>query len=418
MVPHPENPVHVPKSNRSIQDTVAAKAAGRPAVPVLQQQPAAVVSGSVVQRVLEKELSTGKLYSFQPDTGKRYFYSGTKSGKFLFYEHDDMGQNEIAISDLDTVSEAATKHEKEESDDEAPTKKKQKTSTPVENDFVKKSFAPVQADATIPDLPADKAAAWAVAIKDTTQRQRVLDEMFTYVKGAQLFQATSGHSTLEDAAGIFQGVESAVTVIYKDSIKNVAAAEYDRPKGTSDIFKEAKVIFGTDAFISLPRLYSAFRHEMIHVGQLLMEPDENTSKDDPLLFDLHIDWIGKKTKKKGVINLLKELQEAIKEVETHVWELENADRTGIKGDTEYVRITYDWLYIYLCKIRNAHKQLTTKKARDGVKGYLVKVTNMVNAFVNRAPILGNTEKLTLALDNKTEKEGREAMVAVVNQFGI
>ncbi|MFD9689599.1 DUF4157 domain-containing protein [Kitasatospora sp. NPDC059088] len=84
-------------------------------------------------------------------------------------------------------------------------------------------------------------------------------------------------------------------------------------------------------------IHSTLRHELIHAAQAMLMPDEDAADGgDPHVYMDVISDIGQET--------FTLLQQPMREIETHVWELEHAGRTGI--DAGYLKETVDYLLEY------------------------------------------------------------------------
>ncbi|MFF2078009.1 hypothetical protein ACFVXG_25035 [Kitasatospora sp. NPDC058162] len=97
-------------------------------------------------------------------------------------------------------------------------------------------------------------------------------------------------------------------------------------------------------------VYSTLRHELIHAAQAMLMPDEDAADGaDPHVYMDALSDIGHET--------LHTLQQPMREIETHVWELEHAGRTGIDGG--YLKETVDYLVTYTQELVDSIGQDTT-----------------------------------------------------------
>lgn len=198
----------------------------------------------------------------------------------------------------------------------------------------------------IPDLPAAEVTTLDDACKDESKRQAALDALYTYLKGRGLVDEAEVDSfTYEKKTGVY----GLVDVSKKDANKSAVF-----------IYSEA---FDTSA----PVVYSTLRHEIIHAEQQRLSADKVADPNDPFFYHDPSRQGGNSGSNEGNV------QHALQEIETHVWEIVNAGATGITA--EFVKNRRDALYTYykdLCE--NAGKM--SFKQQQNWKGYIDKAIKM------------------------------------------
>ncbi|MEU4115527.1 hypothetical protein AB0F71_13640 [Kitasatospora sp. NPDC028055] len=204
----------------------------------------------------------------------------------------------------------------------------------------------------VPDLPAALVTQLEQAKADTgtgakAVRQAALDALLRHVLD-QLPQAVADEGNL--------------TLGYKHSRQGAGKPMALTSTGTS----------GDKVTMSLYRnlfddygpavIYSTLRHELIHAAQAMLMPDEAAADGtDPHIYMDVISDIGQAT--------FALLQQPMREIETHVWELEHAGRTGIDGG--YLKETVDYLVQYADELSaNLAKAAVTDRHVEYWKAYL------------------------------------------------
>src|SRR5579875_518589 len=198
----------------------------------------------------------------------------------------------------------------------------------------------------VPDLPAAQVTILDEACKDESKRQAALDALYTYLKGRGLVdEAEVDCFTYEKKTGVY----GLVDVSKKDA-------------------KKSAVFISSAAFdMSAPVVYSTLRHELIHAEQQRLSADTVADPKDPFFYHDSSRQGGTSGSYEGNV------QHAVQEIETHVWEIENAGATGITA--EFVKNRGDALYTYykdLCD--NAGKM--SFKQQQNWKGYIEKAIGM------------------------------------------
>ena len=195
----------------------------------------------------------------------------------------------------------------------------------------------------VPDLPRDMVTNITNAKKESN-RQKVIDEMLQYL---------NGKGAVDDI--------NRTQVVYVHSDQTACAVT--ELVGTEDD-DPVKITFFKGAFMSPSILYSVFRHELIHVGQRLQVPDEESAdmNDDFMHENIYDHDVGVLTRDS--------LQLPLQEIETHVWEIDHASETGIGMD--YLNETIQYLIGYIDQVIAAIKDETTlpDKSYEYWKGYI------------------------------------------------
>lgn len=140
-------------------------------------------------------------------------------------------------------------------------------------------------------------------------------------------------------------------------------------------------------------VYSTVRHELIHVGQRLLVPDEKEadSKDDYMHENIYDKDVGVSTTKTIQINL--------QEIETHTWEILHSKETGV--NEKYIEATIKDLFDYsTALIKNIPKLDKTQFLYW--KGYFKKAIDMLIETMNytKIPAIKDvTEELIKVVSN-------------------
>ncbi|WP_435845740.1 eCIS core domain-containing protein [Streptomyces exfoliatus] len=186
-----------------------------------------------------------------------------------------------------------------------------------------------------------------------TQRTEVLRTLFNHV-----FQELYSRAS-EDDRKFYDGVHpDTIPIEYIDEAAGPAAAV---ALTETDEEGNIKMSFCRNAFASPAILYSTIRHEFIHVAQRSGAPDEDLAKkSDSLIFQLAFKGSG-----------YREVQIPMQEIETHVWELVNAQRTGIATDQGHMEETEDWLARYANDLlKGVEKHRTVAEGHKKFEGSL------------------------------------------------
>lgn len=223
--------------------------------------------------------------------------------------------------------------------------------TPATNQIIQrvvdaKTVLNVKNTTAIPDLPANEVVILDAACKDESKRQAALDALYTYLKGRGLVDEAEVDSfTYEKKTDVYGFADAS-----KKDAKKLAVFVYS-------------AAFDTSA----PVVYSTLRHELIHVEQQRLSADTVADANDPFFYHDPSRQGGTSGSYEGNV------QHAVQEIETHVWEIENAGATGITAD--FVKNRRDTLYTYykdLCE--NAGK--ISFKQQQNWKGYIDKAIKM------------------------------------------
>ncbi|MFD5462929.1 DUF4157 domain-containing protein [Kitasatospora sp. NPDC127059] len=189
--------------------------------------------------------------------------------------------------------------------------------------------------AAVPDLPATLVQELQEA-KDATGadakavRQAALDSLLRYVLAH--LPVTPDHPELPQALA-----DKDLVLGYKHSRQGAGKPMALTSTGTSGdkvtmaLYRNLFDDYGPAV------VYSTLRHELIHAAQAMLMPDEDAANGaDPHVYMDVMSDIGHET--------FALLQQPMREIETHVWELEHAGRTGIDGG--YLKETVDYLITY------------------------------------------------------------------------
>jgi Domain of unknown function (DUF4157) len=149
----------------------------------------------------------------------------------------------------------------------------------------------------------------------------------------------------------------------------------------------------------VPALYSAIRHELIHVGQRLLVPDDKKAEgtDEYLHENIYDKNIGVKTRDT--------LQKPLQEIEVHVWELVHASETGIVADAVYLKATIKDLVVYT--------QLLTKTVKDKAELPQVSFTYWREYLDNAVTLLNDAYNSVAPAMQKAIKDARTALQAAI-----
>mgnify|MGYP000906775852 FL=1 len=128
-----------------------------------------------------------------------------------------------------------------------------------------------------------------------------------------------------------------------------------------------RITFYPDAFAQGPGvLYSTFRHELIHAGQRSLTPNSEDDEEAPgtSLDDdyIHDDLYEPLNTLEGRAKVNPNMQLPLQELETHSWEIMNAQRTGVGPDYTWTTIYY--MIEYQKKLSNYLGVLDERKNKE------------------------------------------------------
>jgi hypothetical protein len=233
-----------------------------------------------------------------------------------------------------------------------------------------------EASDQVPDLPKDLVMKISKS-KKRGDRQAVLEEILAYLDG-----------------------KAAIDEINRTEIKYVDSDKPERAvtviAGTKDD-DPVRITFYRGAFESPSILYSVFRHELIHVGQRLLVPDEEGAdmKDKLMHENIYDEGVGALT--------TKSLQLPLQEIEAHVWEIDHAEETGITG--EYNAETVVYLIDYVDKLIKAiqDETLVPDDAYEYWKGYIYNAKiQLDNCIVRNLDLADKKEDLFDAIEEREQ----------------
>ncbi|MER7672822.1 hypothetical protein ABTY61_30820 [Kitasatospora sp. NPDC096128] len=212
----------------------------------------------------------------------------------------------------------------------------------------------------VPDLPAAMVQQLQEAKEATgpdakTVRQAALDALLRYVLAH--LPVTPDHPELPQALA-----DKNLVLGYKHSRQGAGKPMALTSTGTSGdkvtmaLYRNLFDDYGPAV------VYSTLRHELIHAAQAMLMPDADAADGaDPHIYMDVLSDTGHET--------FALLQQPMREIETHVWELEHAGRTGIDGG--YLKETVDYLVTYTEELAgNLGKAAVTDRHVEYWEAYL------------------------------------------------
>lgn len=249
---------------------------------------------------------------------------------------------------------------------------------------------PAAASAVVPDLTPELVTQIQAA-GSKAARQAVLEALLEYL----------------NAKGAVDDYEKTNVVYVHRANGNAGVTKVEGMDDDASV----RITIYSNAFASAPMLYSVLRHELIHVGQRLQVPDEEGAnmRDEFVHENIYDEMVGQLTRLS--------LQLPLQEVETHVWELDHADETGV--DAAYQAETARELVRYVGQVVEAIGDETTvpDDAYEYWKGYIYRVKMMLDdcsckdvdladAREDLDDAIGNREQLILN-NSVAEEDGGE-----------
>ena len=181
---------------------------------------------------------------------------------------------------------------------------------------------------SVPDLPKNLEARIASAHTDQ-ERQAALDALYIYLDNFHIIPNTKKFH-------------------YQKSGKDYGLTEIEDPKT-----QEMKItIYGHAFDAGSAVVYSTVRHELIHAQQNQLEPDIITDANDPVFY----------TAENQVGGFIGPVQHAMQEIETHVWEIEHSNETGV--DLRHINNRYQALNTYYNDLITYANKLGTSQRRN------------------------------------------------------
>lgn len=260
-------------------------------------------------------------------------------------------------------------------------------------------------DATIPDLPTTlvtqlQAACTGTSPTQATDRQTVLTALYNYLRTERIIDNDVVRIEYEDTAA-FYGITDFVDVADETSIQTVI-------KVSSKAFVDGA-----------PIVYSTIRHEAIHAEQMKgiqNKPASSLSTSDkPDAANDDVNYIdrtraaelngggpagrsvaastGGTNKKRKRMASPKEGNidraiEAMQEIETYVWEIENAGQTGTAGNVSFLTTRYKGLgnyYSDLCTYAGGIGKNQQADWKDYILRAKVAAENVLSALPSPNP---------------------------------
>ncbi|MFJ9776732.1 DUF4157 domain-containing protein [Kitasatospora sp. NPDC101157] len=131
-------------------------------------------------------------------------------------------------------------------------------------------------------------------------------------------------------------------------------------------------------------IHSTLRHELIHAAQAMLMPDEDAADGaDPHVYMDVLTDTGHET--------FATLQQPMREIETHVWELEHAGRTGISSG--YLGETVGYLVQYADELAaNLGRPATTDQHLDYWRAYLENSVAALGRAAATPAVAGHTDQ--------------------------
>ncbi|MFH8440754.1 hypothetical protein ACH4D3_05895 [Streptomyces sp. NPDC018026] len=194
-----------------------------------------------------------------------------------------------------------------------------------------------EASESVPDLPAELVRRIGTAAPG--ERQQLLMDMFTHVM--QRMPAPTDEVGIEGMQNLHRNAK----IVYKNTDAGAGKAmavtqEALLKDGESPGEQQVTLTFHRNLFtLGAAALYSTLRHELIHVAQRSLAPDEDRADGG----DAHIFNDPMADTATGGPTM-KTLQLPMQEIEAHVWELEHTGETGI--DDAHLRSTVHYLVEY------------------------------------------------------------------------
>ncbi|WBP91005.1 eCIS core domain-containing protein [Kitasatospora cathayae] len=208
-------------------------------------------------------------------------------------------------------------------------------------------------------------------------RQAALDTLLRYVL-AQL-PVTPDHPELQTALA-----DKNLVLSYKHSRQGAGKPMALTSTGTSGDRVTMALYRNLFDDYGPAEIHSTLRHELIHAAQAMLMPDEDAADGaDPHIYMDVLSDIGHET--------FATLQQPMREIETHVWELEHAGRTGISSG--YLGETVGYLVQYTDElVGNLGRTTTTDRHLDYWRAYLENSVAALGRAAATPAVAGHTDQ--------------------------
>jgi Domain of unknown function (DUF4157) len=235
---------------------------------------------------------------------------------------------------------------------------------------------------TVPDLDQDTVGLLEQAKAFPEIRQTALGKLWSYLEK---------HNIVEDRPTPEKGQPPIkYQIIYEETPgddTNLATTQYKSTKTKAQITITVHAALFDN---SVPAIYSAIRHELIHLAQNTQQPDdidEGSQVVDAYMFAFPNDYAEYRNARGLAVG--KHTQESIQnpliEIEAYAWEIAHASETGIaENDTDYLHQTWALLEGYTEQLI---KTLEERSQANASEEWNADVVRYWSGYVRRAIIL-------------------------------